>query len=186
MRFSTISSTALRGLTLSCLFALVACTPTQTKQNAQAMSVNKSQISGVNISLNGVYSKVVESTQVPDDCVQFAISEADVEKIFSRKAKAMPATAQLNQLQGANCFASGTMMINGTHTAKWRIDQSGMAYYRVNETSYQVRCPSCLSPSRYSQNRLAFMARHQDSPYHQNSQTGAALKQTDLASKSGS
>jgi hypothetical protein len=186
MRSLITFTTAQRYIAIPMVMALAACTPTQTKQNVQAMSVNKSQISNVHITLNGVYSKVVETSQVPDDCVQFAISSTDVEKIFSRKAKAMPANTQLNQLQSANCYASGTMLINGTETAKWRIDQTGMAYYRINETSYQVRCPSCLSPSQYSQNRATFMARYQDSPYHNKGDADANLSQTGIASGSGS
>ena len=46
--------------------------------------------------------------------------------------------------QASNCYAAGTMMLNGTELVSWRVDKAGQGYYQHNAAVYTVQCVSCI------------------------------------------
>lgn len=46
--------------------------------------------------------------------------------------------------QASNCYATGTMTLNGTESASWRVDRTGQGYYQYGEAVYTVQCTSCI------------------------------------------
>ena len=56
--------------------------------------------------------------------------------------------------QASNCYAAGTMMLNGTELVSWRVDKAGQGYYQHNASVYTVQCVSCIEQMDKDANKV--------------------------------
>ncbi|WP_075173756.1 hypothetical protein [Neptunomonas phycophila] len=56
--------------------------------------------------------------------------------------------------QASNCYAAGTMMLNGTELVSWRVDKAGQGYYQHNAAVYTVQCVSCIEQMDKDANKV--------------------------------
>lgn len=176
---STKASLLLICTVISSIFLISGCQVKPSNQQATSSSPAVAQltISAVSISLNGAYSGLLTTTETPEQCPEFLVSTADIERFFNRPAKRASTPAMIvtatssNQTvntvtttetpflqptstqqaysysinhQASNCYAAGTMMLNGTELVSWRVDKAGQGYYQHNASVYTVQCVSCI------------------------------------------
>ncbi|QLE98674.1 hypothetical protein [Neptunomonas phycophila] len=177
---STKASLLLICTAISSIFLISGCQVKPSNQQATSSSpaVAQPTISAVSISLNGAYSGLLNTTEAPEQCPDFLVSTADIERFFNRPAKRASTPAMIitetpsNQTvntvtttettalkptstqkaysysinhQASNCYAAGTMMLNGTELVSWRVDKTGQGYYQHNAAVYTVQCASCIA-----------------------------------------
>ena len=174
---------------ISSIFLISGCQVKPSNQQATSSSPAVAQltISAVSISLNGAYSGLLTTTETPEQCPEFLVSTADIERFFNRPAKRASTPAMIvtatssNQTvntvtttetpflqptstqqaysysinhQASNCYAAGTMMLNGTELVSWRVDKAGQGYYQHNAAVYTVQCVSCIEQMDKDANKV--------------------------------